>query len=304
MVTWTRRALAILICAMATSTALAAEKTFDKHFNAPPGGKLTLDTDVGSVVIVGREAREVVVHADMSGSDDFVTHLDVRAVQGSTGVTVTGREGHSSWFNWFFDIGRRKVLYTIAVPRDYPVDVSTAGGSLDIAHLNASVHGATSGGRVTIRDVRGSIDARTSGGSIDAAELAGPAQLHTSGGSIEVSDSTGDLDVHSSGGGIHLERIDGRVQASTAGGAVEAQLRANRGVSLVTGGGSITLRLPASVQGSVDAHTSGGSTKTEIPLSAIANVSSNDLRGSINGGGAPIFLRTSGGSIYIGPLLD
>jgi hypothetical protein len=302
MVTWIRAVLAIMVCALVTAPAVAAERTFDKHFDAPPGGKLTLDADVGSIVVVGREGHQLSVHADLSGFDDFAARMQITATQTSDGVTVTGRATSHPWLDWLFEVGHNKVRYTIEVPRDYPVNLHTAGGSLDVRHLNASLHGTTSGGSVTIQDVSGSISARTSGGHIDARQVNGPTVLRTSGGSIEVEDATGDLDLHTSGGGIYLERIDGKVQASTSGGRVAAKVRTNRGLSLVTAGGSIALQLPANVHGSIDAHTSGGSTRSAIPLSTTEIASRTELRGAINGGGEPIFLRTSGGSIFVGPL--
>lgn len=301
MLIWTRGALTILVCALTTAPSLAAERTFDRHFDAPPGGKLTLDTERGSVVIVGREARQVVVHAEINGSDNFLARMQISAVQASDGVTVTGRTGSLAWFDWLFDFDRNRVLFTIDVPRDYPVDIHTAGGRLDVRHVEATVHGTTAGGSITIRDVRGSVYAHTSGGHIDAAELHGPAELYTSGGHIEVADATGDLDVRTSGGGIQLEHIDGKVEARTSGGAIEAQLLGNRGITLITAGGSITLSLPTTVHGSLDAHTGGGRVSSTIPLTSTGIASSNELRGTINGGGEPIFLRTSGGGIYIGP---
>ena len=302
MPTWIRTVLAIMVCALASAPGLAAQKTFDQHFAALPGGKLTLDAEVGSVVVVGRDGGDVTVHADLSGSGEFVARMQITAAQSSDGVTVTGRATTRPWLDWLFEFGNNKVLYTIQVPRDYPVNLHTGGGRLDVRHLNASLHGTTSGGSVTIQDVSGSISARTSGGHIDASQLNGPTVLHTSGGSIEVADATGDLDLHTSGGSIHLERIDGKVQASTSGGTVEAKVLTNRGLSLVTAGGSIALQLPASVHGSIDAHTSGGHARSEIPLSKTEIASGNELRGALNGGGEPIFLRTSGGSIHVGPL--
>src|SRR5262249_26356885 len=159
---------------------------FDQHFDALPGGKLTLDTEAGSIVVVGREGRDLIVHADLSGSEDFVARMEITAAQASDGVTVTGRTTSHPWLDWVFEFGHNKVLYRIEVPRDYPVSLHTAGGSLDVRHLHASLHGTTSGGSVTIQDVSGPISARTSGGHIDARQLNGPTVLHTSGGSIQV----------------------------------------------------------------------------------------------------------------------
>lgn len=302
MSTWARRALVLLICAVAASPSLAAERTFDKRFDAPPGGRLSVETDTGTVIVVGGDARQIVVHADLRGPEEFLRHLNVSAVQDSHGVTVTGRVARTltGWF-WWSGFGWHRVRFTIDVPHDYPVDIHTSGGSLDVRELNASVRGRTSGGSIAIRDVRGSTIAETSGGSIEGVGLIGPTAMHTSGGSIGVTDSSGDLDLRTSGGSIHLRGIDGKVTAATSGGSVSAEMRGNRGISLTTSGGSIALRLPAGARASIDAHTTGGRALSAIPLSSTEIATRSYLRGAINGGGEPVFLRTSGGSIRIAP---
>ncbi|HEY7928572.1 MAG TPA: DUF4097 family beta strand repeat-containing protein [Steroidobacteraceae bacterium] len=283
--------------------ALAGERSFDRHFNVSPGGELRLDTDVGSVVVVGQDGQGLDVHATVSGSHDFLSHFSITAVQGPQGVHVTGRMQPLGWLEqWFGSVGRRTVSYTIELPRDYATDIHTSGGSIDVRHLNADTRGRTSGGSITVEDVRGPLHMRTSGGGIEATDVTGPADLRTSGGSIEVSGCTGDLDARTSGGGIRLERIDGSVQAVTSGGSVKAEVRTNRGVSLATSGGSIALRLAANATGTLNAHTSGGRVESTVPLSSVEVASRNELRGAFNGGGEPILLRTSGGSIHIAPL--
>lgn len=298
---WTYRALAILGCALAATSSFAAERTFDRHFDTHPGGRLTLDADTGSVAIVGHASRELIVHVDMTGSSDFLAHLNVAAVQAASGVTVTERASRHSWFDWF-NLGPQSVHFTIEVPRDYPVDLRTSGGSIDASHLEASLSARTSGGSIEIDDVRGSVDTHTSGGSIRASRIEGATQLHTSGGSIEVDHCTGALDVRTSGGGIHLEDIDGKITARTSGGGISAQVRSNRGISLQTSGGGIRLLLPADAHASIDAHTSGGPARSAIPMSSTAIATRSRLRGTINGGGEPVFLRTSGAGIRIAPL--
>jgi hypothetical protein len=302
MLTSIRPALILLACALSSAPTWATEKSFERQFDAPPGGQLTVDTDAGSVVLVGGDSRQIVVQAQLNGSDDFIGRMDISAVQADGRVSVTGRLGHASWLDWLFDFNRSQLLYTIHVPRDYPVAIRTAGGSLEVSHLSASLQASTSGGSITLRDVRGAIDAHSAGGHIDAAQLHGSAQLRTSGGHIEVKDATGDLRARTSGGGIYLQRLDAKVEAHTSGGPVRASMLSNRGIALSTAGGSIALLLPASAAGTIDAHTSGGGTHCTLALSATEIASSNTLRAAINGGGEPILLRTSGGSISIGRL--
>lgn len=248
--------------------------------------------------VVGRDAREVVVHAELQGSDDFLSRFHITSEQTPSGVTISAHMAHDGWFHWFH-VEPQHVRFTITVPRDYPVDLRTSGGHVDVRSLNASVHARTSGGSIRVEDVNGSVDVHSSGGGIDAERLNGASRLITSGGGIDVEDSTGDLDARTSGGSIRIRNDDGRVHAHTSGGGIRAQLRANHGATLTTSGGSITLFLPGDAHASVDAETSGGRVTVDFPLSSARRTDKRHLVGEIGGGGASIFLRTSGGSIHL-----
>lgn len=298
----TARLLLLIAASLGTSAALAAHRTYDNRLNAPAGGQLTFDADVGSVEVVGGDTHEVVVHADLEAPESFLSDFHISATQTPSGVTISARKGHRDWFGWFdFNFGSTRVQFTVEVPRDYPVHLQTAGGELEIRDLSASVRGATSGGSVIVQNVTGTVDLHSSGGSIDAQRLNGPSRLSTSGGSIDVADSTGDLDLRTSGGGIHLRDDDGKVHAHTSGGSISAELRANRGIDLSTSGGSITVRLPQDTHATIDAETSGGRVSSDFPLTAAESTDKDHLQGAIGGGGAPVDLHTSGGNIRIGP---
>jgi DUF4097 and DUF4098 domain-containing protein YvlB len=296
----TARLLLIITASLGTSVALAAHRTYDNRLNAPPGGQLTFDADVGSVTVVGRDAHEVVVHADLQASESFLSDFHISAEQTPSGVTISARRSHKDWFGWFnFNLGSTRVQFTVEVPRDYRVHLQTAGGNLEVRDLNASVRGATSGGGVLVQNVTGTVDLHSSGGSIDAQHLNGPSNLSTSGGGIDVADSTGDLNLRTSGGSIHIRDDDGRVDAHTSGGNVSAELRANHGISLSTSGGNITVRLPQDTHATIDAETSGGRVSSDFPLSTTQSTDSAHLQGAIGGGGAQIELHTSGGNIRL-----
>lgn len=298
----TARLLLLIAASLGTSAALAAHRTYDNRLNAPAGGQLTFDADVGSVTVVGRDTREVVVHAELDAPESFLSDFHISATQTPSGVTISARKSHRDWFGWFnFNFGSTRVQFTVEVPRDYPVHLQTAGGELEIRDLSASVRGATSGGGVVVQNVTGTVDLHSSGGSIDAQRLNGPSRLSTSGGSIDVADSTGDLDLRTSGGSIHLRDDDGKVDAHTSGGSISAELRANRGINLSTSGGNITVQLPQDTHARIDAETSGGRVSSDFPLTAAESTDKDHLQGAIGGGGAPIDLHTSGGNIRLEP---
>jgi hypothetical protein len=303
MATSAARLLIIVAAALGTSVAAAAQRTFDKRLDAIPGGRLTFEADVGSVAVIGRDADQVIIHAELRGSDSFLERIRITAEQTLSGVVVSVHMRHAGWLGFFdwLDVGSNRVRFDLEVPRDYPVDLRTSGGDIDVRNLNASVRATTSGGGIGVHAVNGTVNVHTSGGGIEAERLQGAARLTTSGGGIDVTDSRGDLYVRTSGGSIRLQSDDGKIDAHTSGGGIRAELRSNQGISLDTSGGSITLLLPKDTPASLDAETSGGRVTSDLPLSTAEVVAGDHLRGSLAGGGAPISLHTSGGSIHLGP---
>ena len=142
----------------------------------------------------------------------------------------------------------------------------------------------------------------TSGGNIDATGLTGAIEIRTSGGNVTVADCSGALDAETSGGDISLHTVSARVSAETSGGDVSAEVRSNRGVDLGTSGGSITLLLAPAVAATIDARTSGGAVTSALAMTISGKSGESRLRGTVNGGGEPVTLHTSGGDIHIGPL--
>lgn len=296
------RLLLLVAALLGTSVALAAQRTYDKRLEAPPGGQLIFETDIGSVTVVGHDAPEVVVHAVLQGSESFLNRIRISARQSPSGVTISahGKLG-SGWLDWlrWAASGSDRAQFTIEVPRNYPVDLRTGGGSVQVRDLNASVHAHTSGGGAVVRDVAGAVSLSTSGGGIQAKHITGSGELSSSGGSVDVTDSVGDLELSTSGGGAQLLNDDGKIHAVTSGGSIRADLRANRGISLDTSGGGITLLLPPDTQGSIEARSDGGGIQVDFPLSTTQIDGDNHLAGTIGGGGPPIDLHSSGGGIRV-----
>ncbi len=299
----TVRLLVIIAATLVTSTAFAAQGSYDRQLSAPPGGRLTFRTDVGSVTLVGHRAPEVVIHAQLQGPKSLLGQLHISAKQTPSGVRIIAHLDHDGWsegFHWLYFESIR-VHFTIEAPRGYPIDLGTSGGSIDVRDMSAGVRAATSGGGVRLQDVAGAVSVQTSGGDIHARHLSGSAELSTSGGDIDIADSRDDLRLRTSGGGIRMHNDDGSVHARTSGGDMRAQLRANHGIHISSSGGDVTLLLPRSTHASIDAQSSGGQVTCDFPLSSLQISSGSHLSGDIGGGGAAIHVRGAGGDIRIAP---
>jgi hypothetical protein len=292
--------LLLILVASCCALSYAGEKTYEKRVPAPAGGRLSVALDSGSASVVGSDTHEVVVRAEMLGPDDVLSQVTVSTEQDASGVRVVEHAVRTHWF-WFWPTPTR-IHFMIEVPRDYPAQIMTQGGSLELQGLHAAIECTTAGGSITLRDVGGPVNAHTAGGGITGDHLNGPVTLSTSGGSIHVTQAKGDLDARTAGGGISLDGIDGAVSAETSGGSVYAAVLGDHDISLQTSGGGIHLRVAATIHATVDARTLGGSVHSDIPVTVTGDSGSSHLHGTINGTGHTIRLHTGGGSIRVEPL--
>jgi len=184
------------------------------------------------------------------------------------------------------------------------VDINKSGDNVSInGDLNRSGFGFGSTSirvtyKVTLPESY-NIDLNTSGGSIEVEDLKGKVDAHTSGGSISVEDVEGDVDIKTSGGSLELENILGEINAKTSGGSIKLKLPHNtiQDTTVKTAGGSITAYLAKGVAVDVSAKTSGGRVTSDFAVKG--DIEKRSIKGTINGGGAKLVLKTSGGSVRL-----
>jgi hypothetical protein len=69
-------------------------------------------------------------------------------------------------------------------------------------------------------------------------------------------------------------------------------------VRLETSGGGITVVTPPNAALTIDAETSAGGIRSDLPISRLS-ADEDSLKGTLNGGGTKLVLRSSAGSIEI-----
>lgn len=120
-------------------------------------------------------------------------------------------------------------------------------------------------------------------------------------GEIHLSDVAGTHELDTTNGKIEVARCAGSLDASTTNGSIHAELRkVNKGQPLrfETTNGRIDVQVPSDLAVDLDASTTNGEIDSDLPVSA-TRTSRNSLRGSINGGGTSLRMRTTNGGIAI-----
>ncbi len=297
------------------------------------GGSISVEGDSKSGVTVEMYVRANNWNgSDMSNDEieDRLKQYDITIRREGNNVVAIAEPRDRNGMNWKKGLSISFKVYT---PRNFATDLRTSGGSIRLASLNGEQNFTTSGGSIDVNDLKGNIKGRTSGGSIEATNCSDNVDLVTSGGSIKAESMVGNIRLITSGGSINLADLNGKIKATTSGGGVRAD-GIQGDLETSTSGGSIRMKnLAASVKastsaGSIEADfdrlgdyvslsTSAGSVRVNMPLNKgldldlRGNRVSIDLKnfdgrmdkdrvqGSLNGGGIPIKLTASSGSVYV-----
>jgi TonB family protein len=295
-------------------------KTGAGDIEAPEiGGSAMLTTQGGNILagsIGVRDARQGNGGRLEAKLETEGGHIQVREVAGNLSAFTAG--GH-----------------IIAGSVSGDASLRSGGGHIRAGKIGGRADLETDGGNITVSHAENFVNVRTGGGQIDFGEVRGSVHAQTAGGGIRVMYVSGPMEVVSNGGSICLTRVAGAVQAATMDGTITAWInpegpegrdgpdagdksthtagpgRAVRlaGPSqLASGNGDIVVFLPRNLAANIEAMVASGDARRIIADPAIhlamqpgegAAAGSVRAFGELNGGGAPLKLRTTAGSIRL-----
>ena len=271
-----------------------SEAEFSKSFAVGPGGTLSVNVDRGDIHVVGADQNSVqirvvrdVTHASEAEATRILKEHHVVLQQHGKEISITAHEplsfGRGSWWGWWRQ-RNLNVHYEITVPQAFDVRLKTEGGDVEVATLHGNVNANTEGGHLSFNGIEGKVNGQTEGGSVKAVGCRDEVQVRTEGGKIAIEEFTGR-----------------GLQALTEGGSIVAEFAVppRADCTLRTSGGKVTVTIPETAAVNVDAHTDGGRIRTELPVLVQGKQDGETLRGTINGGGPMLKLKTEGGNIRI-----
>ncbi len=292
-------------CTMNSSFQYTGEPYLSQTFTIQSPGQLHVETSGAAVSVSGTSGNAVKIdmyvkhkgkeiETESAEVEELLEDYELEFLQEGNEITVKAKRKGS----WGWDSSNKlNLAFKISVPHDMSTSIKSSGGSISLSEITGFHEVNTSGGSIKILKSEGELETKSSGGSIRVEEFRGDVSLQTSGGSVKVSQLTGDLQISSSGGSVNLEEIDGSINANTSGGSIKAHLN-NLEKSLVmkSSGGSITATLPEGL--GLDLNLSGG--RVNSNLSNFSGEQKKDrVVGKINGGGIPVTIQSSGGSINL-----
>ena len=254
-----------------------------RNFDVKPGGKLTIDSEIGAIDVqtTDKERIEVVITKEASGKLDSMAQEALNNFEGTfeqngSDVHIEGKFKRSRYRQYWMEKKRSlRVHFQVRVPYQSNVVLKTAStGAIHVDNLDGTVRAETSIGNLRLGEIQGAVWGKTGGpgsitlkgcqsdvdlesgvGNIELGSITGKAIAKTGGpGKIVLKECQSDVDLESGVGNIELGLVAGKVIAKTGGPGKIALKECQSNVDLESGIGDIELGL---VTGKVIAKTGG-----------------------------------------------
>jgi len=284
------------------------------------GRRLTVEASAGRMVV--RYPSREIVYRDRTDSQRWEVRLQVAEDGTFSGGWGDDRDGRSVRVRSSGGGLEAHADLRVAVPQGQSVTLYVGVGEIEASNVNGEIELRTNASPIRARDIQGRLTARTGSGRIvlenvnvervQASTGSGSIELlsvtarelraGTGSGSIEGRALRGDrVDVNTGSGGIRLDDVTStEVRASTGSGSVRVDLvQAPTDLTVRTGSGSVTLRMPSNLNAEVDIRTGSGGISTDFPVT-MEQVRRNELRGRIGDGrGGRLRVTTGSGGVRL-----
>jgi hypothetical protein len=233
---------------------------------------------------------------------DWATDLHIDSRQDGNLVELTAPVDPHSWWGWGH-WGAHRLNIDVRMPRNADLQLETSNGGVDIASLNGNISIHTSNGNILAQQLSGSIDIGSSNGKMTLQTLKGSLKAHTSNGSINATGIDGKCELATSNGRIdatgRFESLSIASSNATVMARVESGSRMSSDWRLSSSNAGVDLFLPTDLKANLDASTSNAGIMVGLPITLQGYQSNGQVRGTLNGGGPEISIRTSNAGVRV-----
>jgi DUF4097 and DUF4098 domain-containing protein YvlB len=251
------------------------ENHFVRTFTVSPGSTVAVENYKGTIHLTGADTNQISVTVDkkFEGSDSdrkwWMTNTQVNFSNdaGRVRVDVQYPKNSCAWNCDDHSNYSAEVDLTIQVPRRTNLELNGYKPDIHISAVEGDIH---------IKSYKSPIEIASTTGSVD---------IHTYKETVRLSDVSIRNSLR-----LQMEKGDVQIDAKTLG--EEANIETYKG--------NIVLRIPRNTGLNVDYSGSRRSNlHSELPITSETGFGSGDVRGTINGGGTRLHLRTYRGSVSI-----
>lgn len=283
------------------------------------GGRLDLSIEnrSGAISVRGEETNlvrlEVIAHLWAEDEDEADDQLELvaRGIRHeSQRLTIRAPALLRPKPFLFFGRGPR-IEYALVVPRACKAMITSRSGRVEVESISGPIELIARSGRASARDIGGDVQVNASSGSTQLESIGGVASIESrSGGvrvagckgmcsirarsgTVQIEDVGGDLEVDTRSGSTSITDVGGALKVTAQSGSVRYDGPVRGSINIEVWSGSVRFSVDPESVFFLDAESSHGGVRSDLPLRAKASAPPAD---------APtVRLRTRSGSISIGP---
>jgi len=248
-----------------------------KHYNGPIEVRES-PTDRVEFKAERRSRRSNEVSFEVENQGDGVTICGVWR-----GRSACDSERRGGWGDW--DDGPPSSRLTVLLPKGVRLRASTGNGD------------------VTIEKASNDLDIASGNGDVRITMTAGQVSVSTGNGELEIDGATGPVRANTGNGRVYVTTASGPVTARTGNGESDVKMKTLTSTSdmqFTTGNGSVTVALPGTFNGEIDASTGNGEFRSDFEIRVIGRLNPHHVRGTIGtGGGQTIRMSTGSGRLEL-----
>jgi len=279
-----RMRVGILICLLLATVTVWGED-WSKTFDVKGMPDVVLRTNDGHITV--KTWNQPRVQATLIATGYTRSDYEVEPSQSGDRVQVTIRKRNRHQFNW--DWGNRTFRLEVIMPAKGTLDAETGDGHVEVSDLSGNIRVHTGDGHISGRDLEGAVKLQTGDGHISLSRIKGTLVAHTGDGHVTVDGRFDELNV---------ETGDGHVSATVDTGSA---MKSNWSVR--TRDGRVSVELPATFSGEVDAHTGDGRIRADLHGAGThdreGRTDRHDFRTRLGSGGHLFTIRTGDGGIRL-----
>lgn len=278
-----------------------------KSLDAASIRKVKMQTGVGALTVIGGSGNarlEVYITANngkngkkenlsKSEIDEMLKkdyELNVETNGGSLTAIAKTKQKFNNWNNF-------SISFKAYVPEKVMCELNTSVGAIKLENLNGVQKAKTSVGAISVNNCQGDLELNSSTGAFRITNTKGKVKAVTSTGAIAATDFTGELTAKTSTGSLQLDHISGSLDASSSTGSAKIAMSAVENfVKVGVSVGSISLQLPSGK--GMDLNLSGRNVRADL-ANFTGTKEKNRMEGRLNGGGIPVDVKTSIGSVSL-----
>jgi hypothetical protein len=299
------------------------EEKFEKTVSLAKDGKVYLKNLSGDIDVKTWDRSEVKIdavkiskHSSMDKAKEYAGLVTIEVIEEGSTLSIVTKYPKNGPKNMSVSVD-----FNLTIPSGATADINSVSGDLTLADIGGAAKAETVSWNVTLEKVDGTLKAKTTSGNVIVMGAAKGAYCKSVSGSVRVDDVIGDAELHTVSGTIKAGSVKGSITAENTSGDVKLtdvtdakMIKAKTlsgdvdyaGVVYSDGSynfrshsGDVNLAIPSNAAFDLEAQTFSGSIESDFEITLVGKISKKELKGSVNGGGATLEIKTFSGDVHL-----